>query len=220
MTIETDVPAEWRESVVVRHLYDPYSDASLGEPRRDGIDLGEVDLSGLTEDDYYRLPTLSASGEETVQFLDTDTASTIEAHQLFTDAVKRILGPEKFTQASIGFNSRVSWVGRNELQNGTLASQIHLDSLPEPPRPVLLLHGFACNLAPTNIAHGPFTLGDFQGAVYAGQLRKFLDSEVHSVEPIPANRLIVMPGSAPHATPMPNESGFRHFAHWTVYLPL
>lgn len=123
-TMEFDLPETWRNSVVVRHVDEPYSDAALAEEVKDWIEVATLDITDFVKPNPFLIPrfTIKQPGSD----FDPSSQEVMyeDAHQLFMDAARKILGPDRLFDARIFFDHASAHLAPGETHT---FSEPHLD---------------------------------------------------------------------------------------------
>lgn len=211
---ELYLPADWQESVVARHLRDPYSAEALAEPYTDTLDLGEVDYAQISEDGVIEY-MLKAPGESPVI---RDGQEDVEyLHRAFMDAAQVLVGGEMFDASSILFRREASPVEAYFIQK-YLWGDPHMDGKKHPffanQGETLRLNGMTCSALGTGSLHGPKRINDFDPEnfeMYPNEAKKLREEILP-----PGHFYIAAPSLVHFSVRALQDIPMRHFMRWQL----
>lgn len=209
-----ELPETWAQTSPVRFIDAPYSDEAFAEEEKTFIDVGPIVMDyNASEENHSGI--LKRGGELSTNILEATPAGLVEAHNLFLDAARVIVGEEKFASAEVGFTERRSRVEKGGSQ---IATRPHIDGAfrrQKPDEKQLILVGFASSEAPPILLNGglePESLTDDGRLISVRALFKRF-----TPEPIPASHLIITGPTMLHMSGKAEEAAVdKLFWRWHV----
>lgn len=220
------LPTEWKESIVVRHLENPYSAEALAEPQKNWIEVDHLELNDFppAEPVSFPLKPLKQSGEDFI--LEDQSEIYQQAHQAFMCAAQLIM-KASFKNSRVFFDhfSSPLYIGQTHTfssphMDGTMPGGVNIEQISSTGYNDLELKlvGIAASGVKTATLQGPAEADDFDGETRTHLKSSAWAEKDFQKQELPLNTLIIMaPSTIHYAQPAPYDIDLRHFLRWQLF---